>query len=270
VSNIGFHAPNNPPGFANDGTVGNTGFSNTAWTPTQGADALTWSTQTFAANANANAIRWGTLYNFRFDSDRPPQTVNATLGFFKTGNPITVQIQAPTPCAPLQLASAVSRKTHGAAGDFDIALPLSGDSGVECRAGGGNHTIVVTFSNPIVSGNATVMTGAGSVAGSPMFSGNTMTVQLTNVADVQKLTLNLSNVTDSFSQVMPDTPVSINFLVGDTNGNKTVNATDVGLTKAESGATVTAANFRTDLNASGTITSSDIAQVKAATGNSVP
>src|SRR5262245_11704782 len=26
---------------------------------------------------NANAIRWGTLYNFRFDCDRPPQAANA-------------------------------------------------------------------------------------------------------------------------------------------------------------------------------------------------
>ena len=46
---------------------------------------LTWSTETFAQNPNANAIRFGTMYNFRFDSNRPPQTANATIGFFKTG-----------------------------------------------------------------------------------------------------------------------------------------------------------------------------------------
>src|SRR4051812_1720826 len=50
----------------------------------------------------------------------------------------------------MQLASAVSRKTHGAAGAFDVPLPLTGPAGVECRAGGGaggDHMIVVTFSN---------------------------------------------------------------------------------------------------------------------------
>ncbi len=97
VSNIGFHAPPQHPAFAHDGTVGDAGFSSTSWTPDQTANSLTWSTETFAQNPNANAIRWGTLYNFRFDSDQPPQTTNATIGFFKTGSPVTVQIQAPTP-----------------------------------------------------------------------------------------------------------------------------------------------------------------------------
>ncbi|HEV2843106.1 MAG TPA: hypothetical protein VGW39_17435 [Chthoniobacterales bacterium] len=97
VSNLGFHAPQNHPGFANDGTQGSTGFSNTPWTSNQTASALSWSSETFAQNQNANAIRWGTLYNFRFDSNRPPVAANATIGFFKTGTPFTVGIQAPAP-----------------------------------------------------------------------------------------------------------------------------------------------------------------------------
>ncbi len=96
VENIGFHAPPQHPAWANDGTVGSAGYSSTPWTPTQFSDSLTWSSETFAQNPNANAIRWGTLYNFRFDSESPPQTTNATVGFFKTGAPILVQIQAPS------------------------------------------------------------------------------------------------------------------------------------------------------------------------------
>ncbi len=97
VSNLGFHAPMNHPGFANDGTQGSAGYSNTPWSSNQTASDVTWSTETFAQNQNANAIRWGTLYNFRFDSNRPPVAANATIGFFKTGAPITVGIQAPAP-----------------------------------------------------------------------------------------------------------------------------------------------------------------------------
>jgi hypothetical protein len=95
ISNIGFHAPPQEPGWPNDGTQNNQGYSSTPWTVTQAPDSITWNTETFAQNQNANAIRWGTLYNFRFDADQPPQNVNATLGYFKTGSPMLVAIQAP-------------------------------------------------------------------------------------------------------------------------------------------------------------------------------
>jgi hypothetical protein len=49
------------------------------------------------------------------------------------------------------LASAVSRKTHGAAGPFDIALPLGGAPGLESRSSGGRHTLVFTFDADVVS-----------------------------------------------------------------------------------------------------------------------
>ena len=94
ISNIGFHAPRQEPGWANDGTQGNTGFSSTPWS-VQTSSSITWSTETFAQNQNANAIRFGTLYNFRFDADQPPNPTNATVGYFKTGGPGPVLIQAP-------------------------------------------------------------------------------------------------------------------------------------------------------------------------------
>lgn len=99
LTNVGFHAPPQQPGWSGDGTVGNAGFSSAAWAQSQAGGAMTWSSETFAQNQNANAIRWGTMYNFRFDSNRPPQNMNATIGFFKTGSPITVQVQGPTPAA---------------------------------------------------------------------------------------------------------------------------------------------------------------------------
>jgi hypothetical protein len=95
VSNVGFHAPPQHPGWANDGTLNSQGYSSTPWTSAQTSNSLTWSCETFATNQNANAIRWGTLYNFRFDADQPPQTATATIDFFKTGAPIMVAIQAP-------------------------------------------------------------------------------------------------------------------------------------------------------------------------------
>jgi len=99
LSNVGFHAPLNHPGIANDGTLGSAGFSNAAWTSDQTAAAVSWSSETFAQNQNANAIRWGTLYNFRFDSDREPIPVEAAIGYFKTGAPTTVLTVGPNSCS---------------------------------------------------------------------------------------------------------------------------------------------------------------------------
>ena len=97
ISNPGFHAPLNHPGIANDGTQGSAGYSNAPWARTETATDVSWSSETFGINQNANAIRWGTLYNFRFDSNRPPQSATATVGFFKTGEPMAVEVQGPSP-----------------------------------------------------------------------------------------------------------------------------------------------------------------------------
>ena len=109
-----FHAPPQEPGWANDGTVNNQGYSSTPWTVTQNATSITWNTETFGQNQNANAIRFGTLYNFRFDADQPPQTTNATVGFFKTGSPMMVAIQAPAGGGtPTPTPTDTNRHGHG-------------------------------------------------------------------------------------------------------------------------------------------------------------
>ena len=86
------------------------------------------------------------------------------------------------PPQALQFISAVSRKTHSSAGDFDVDLPVLGTPGVECRSSGGSHTLVFTLNNNVISGNAAVSSGIGSVVGSPVFSGNTMSINLAGVA----------------------------------------------------------------------------------------
>jgi hypothetical protein len=66
------------------------------WTQQEAGGRVTWSSETIALNANANAIRWGTMYNIRFDSNRPPAMAPATLSFFKTGSPVNVNVQVPS------------------------------------------------------------------------------------------------------------------------------------------------------------------------------
>jgi subtilisin family serine protease len=231
--------------------------------------------------AGAVALLWSARPTLRHNIDATEAVLNDSAIHILsnncgTGNPVSPnyaygngRLDIKKAVDHLLLTGAVSRKVHGAA-EFDIALPLTGEPGVECRTSGGTHKLVFTFDNNMMSANASVTSGVGSVSGSPAVSGNTVTVNLVGVTDAQKITVKLSSATDTLAQVLPDTSVSMNVLAGDTNGNKTVNATDVSQTKLQSGAPVTAANFREDVVVSGSINGSDVSLVKSHSGMSVP
>jgi hypothetical protein len=97
-----------------------------------------------------------------------------------------------------------------------------------------------------------------------------MTVNLKGVTDVQKITVTLSDVTSDTSQVLPDTAVSANMLIGDTTGDKTVNNLDVTQTRGQVGLPVTGTNFREDVNIDGAITSADVSLVRSDVGHTLP
>jgi hypothetical protein len=69
---------------------------------------------------------------------------------------------------------------------------------------------------------------------------------------------------------MGDVPVSMGVLVGDVNGNATVNSSDVSLSKSQVGQAVSGSNFREDVNVNGLINSADVALVKSEVGTALP
>jgi hypothetical protein len=172
------------------------------------------------------------------------------------------------PAAPLQIMSAASRKAHGA-NTFDIDLPLTGEPAVECRSTGGAHTLVFTFNADVVSGSAQVSAGSATIAAAPLFESNTMTVNLSGVADVQTITVTLSNVTAATAAVLPNTSVTLHVLAGDITGNKVVNSSDIAQVKSHAGQPVAAGNFRSDVVVNGAINSTDVGLVKARAGSSI-
>ena len=166
------------------------------------------------------------------------------------------------------LLSAVSRKTHGLAGTYDVDL-LPPATGIEPRSGGanGDYQVVVTFTAPVTFTSATVVPGTGgtaSVVGTPTISGNQVTVNLTNVSTAQRLTVNLIGVSDGIHTGNISVPMAV--LIGDATGNGLVNSTDISQTQAQSGQPVTGSNFRTDVNANGLINSTDISIVQSNSG----
>jgi hypothetical protein len=162
----------------------------------------------------------------------------------------------------------VSRKTHGAA-NFDISLPLTGAVGIECRSGGASniHKVIVTFAVPVSLTSASVTTGIGSVS-SHSVNGAKVTVNLTGVANAQKMVITLFGVNDGTSTQDVNVPMGV--LLGDTTGNGSVNASDVSQTKSKSGQAVSASNFRTDVTVSNSINSSDVSLVKSRSGTALP
>jgi hypothetical protein len=92
VENVGFHAVDYHSGEPYDGTD---------WPVAVDDLGVTWATETFDDNPNANALRWGTLYNFRFDTDAPPAPAELTITLFKPGTPATVTAASIGPGPPL-------------------------------------------------------------------------------------------------------------------------------------------------------------------------
>jgi hypothetical protein len=178
------------------------------------------------------------------------------------------------PMQPLVNVSAKSELTHGSAGQFDIDLPLYAGAtgpgrGVECRsASGGGYTIIFNFTNSI-----TAVGGVTSSCGVPAVQigadNHQVLVSLTaGACNAQYITIQLNNVSDGTHTISPS--VTFGLLIGDTNGNGSVNSSDVAQTKAQSGMAACPPNFREDVNGDGIINSSDVALVKSKSGTSLP
>jgi hypothetical protein len=67
-------------------------YSTTDWTlDTSVPGVITWATDPFGTDPNANALRWGTMFSFWFDATAGPAGATHTLGLFKPGTPTDVE-----------------------------------------------------------------------------------------------------------------------------------------------------------------------------------
>jgi len=76
ITEIGFHDIEYHSGEPYDGDD---------WTASVSDSTIRWSTSTFDENPNANALRWGSLYNFRFRANVEPDAASVTLSLFRPG-----------------------------------------------------------------------------------------------------------------------------------------------------------------------------------------
>jgi hypothetical protein len=177
---------------------------------------------------------------------------------------------------PPPLSRVDSVKTHTGVGQFPVPLQkdaLTQPRGVECRTGGanGNHTIVFTFQNNLLSvGSVLVASGPGSVLSSNFGPGlNQYTVNLTGVTNAQYVTVALSDAHDTAGNI-GDVATTMGALVGDTTASGAVNSSDIAQTQSHSGQAVTSSDFREDVTVNGLINSSDITLVQSKSGTALP
>ena len=174
---------------------------------------------------------------------------------------------------PLLPVSVVSRKAHGSAGSFDVALPLTGTRGVECRSGTpGSYKLVFTFMNNLTSvASASVSTGTGSVSSSMMGPNpNQYTVNLTGVSDQQYVAVTLHTVQDVVGNNGDVVGPQMGVLIGDINASGRVDAADVSSARQQTLQTVMTSNFRNDINASGRIDAADVSLARQDTLHALP
>jgi hypothetical protein len=143
VTNVGFHDVDYHSGEPFDGTN---------WTGTVSASAVTWQTTPYATNQNANALRWGTLYNFRFDANVAPSSAGIGIALFKPGFPasVTATSVVPNPCVAAANGTPCSDgndctandhcQSHACVGE-GIVVPGEVDNGVRVSQLGGVTTI---------------------------------------------------------------------------------------------------------------------------------
>jgi hypothetical protein len=169
----------------------------------------------------------------------------------------------------VSFTGALSRKVHGAAGPFDLTIDtnqsVTGSPTIEPRVVGAGHKLVFQFSGPVsLAGTATCVDENNATLGAISLvqaNGSTVEVTVGSIPDGKRARVSLAGVNGSASASAP-----IAFLAGDLNASRSVTASDILRSKGKAGQLASAPNFVYDTDLSGTIGSSDVDAVKARAG----
>ncbi len=161
----------------------------------------------------------------------------------------------------------VSRKSHGAAGEFDLDLPLDGGLFAfgECR-GGGMSELIITFSEPVFAADgvpdASEVSLSAGVVQDVDLAGDRITVQLSGVAETTCLALTLAGLVDAAGNPLPGQQASFRILAGDVDGDGTVGILDLMQVRNGLNQPVTDDTPQADVNADGQISVLDLVTVR--------
>jgi uncharacterized protein (DUF1800 family) len=168
------------------------------------------------------------------------------------------------------IQSASSRLRHGSAGNFDMPLPLTGGTGIECRNVSSGTTLVIMFDQPVFVGSAQISPSSAKILGAPTFSNNGMLLRVSGLKNATSYTVTLTGVMNTGDEIANPLTLSFRTLLGDVNQSGAVTAADVNTANGwVSNSPVTATTFAGDVNLTGTVNRADVTTIKQQVGNSV-
>ncbi len=167
----------------------------------------------------------------------------------------------------LMLLSAVSRKTHGSAGVFDLDLPLSGTPAIECRVGGPTE-VVLTFSKAVQPADGHLDGSEISLSSGTLLAaevdGAEMRLAISGVPSPSLLTITLNGITDLVDNPLSgDDDLTIQVHTGNVNADDHVNTLDLSVVKSQLFQPLTSTNFNCDVFVDGIINTLDLSTTKA-------
>lgn len=123
-ADVGYHS-----GDGWDSSAGSeVNFDGTDWNAVVRAGSVEWSTAGFASDPNGNALRWGTMYCFWFESDVGPGEGAVELGMYRDGSagePGGVRVFARTPGGGPVVGGVVNDVCEDAAGVTSVRTGFS-------------------------------------------------------------------------------------------------------------------------------------------------
>src|SRR5262249_15128588 len=131
----------------------------------------------YATNTNANAIRWGTTYNFRFDANAAPTFASVTIGTFKDNGAVQTTADVPgdvLPGVPFCFGDGSVSQACPCAniGDPGSGCPTSKESQGAILAAAGNvspDTVVLTATRELPTALSVVLQGNSQHANGYLF-----------------------------------------------------------------------------------------------------
>ena len=172
----------------------------------------------------------------------------------------------------LTLVSAASRKTHGSKGAFDISLPLTGDPGIECRAGLTRNAVVMTFNNNVTGADSASSScgTVGSVSVDPADAHNLLVTFNGAGCNASTVTVTATNVHDDQGNTLSSASANMGILVGDVTGDGRVTNGDTAAVQAVQGQQTNSSNFRDDVTLDGKVNTQDVQTVRSHRGDVLP